>query len=51
MIKTLIIIILAPIIMGLVLVYQDKKRKAELLSDRLHNAENNITRLRNEYKS
>ena len=48
MIKTLIIIILGPIIMGLVLVYQDKKRKAQLLSDRLHNAENNIIRLKNE---
>ena len=48
MIKTLIIIILGPIIMGLVLVYQDKKRKAQLLSDRLHNAENNIVRLKNE---
>ena len=48
MIKTLIIIILAPIIMGLVWAYQYKKRKAQLLSDRLHNAENNITRLKNE---
>ena len=48
MIKTLIIIILGPIIMGLVWVYQDKKRQAQLLSDRLHNAENNITRLKNE---
>ena len=48
MIKELIIIILGPIIMGLVLVYQDKKRKAQLLSDRLHNAENNIVKLKNE---
>ena len=44
----LLIVILGPIIMGLVLVYQDKKRKAQLLSDRLHNAENNIVRLKNE---
>ncbi len=48
--KILLITILAPVIMGLVLIYQDKKRKAQLLSDRLHNAENNITRLKNEYK-
>ena len=46
--KILLIIILAPVIMGLVLIYQDKKRQAQLLSDRLHNAENNITRLKNE---
>jgi len=45
--KILLIIILAPVIMGLVLIYQDKKRQAQLLSDRLHNAENNITRLKN----
>ena len=48
--KILLIIILGPIIMGLVLVYQDKKRKAQLLSDRLHNAENNIVRLKNASK-
>ena len=46
--KELLIIILAPIILYLILVYQDKKRKAELLSDRLHNAENNIVKLKNE---
>jgi len=46
--KILLIIILAPVIMGLVLIYQDKKRQAQLLSDRLHNAENNITRLKND---
>ena len=49
--KILLIIILGPIILGLVWAYQDKKRQAQLLSNRLHNAENNITRLRNEYKS
>ena len=46
--KILLIIIIAPLICGAVWAYQDKKRKAELLSDRLHNAENNITRLKNE---
>ena len=48
--KELIIIILAPIIVFAWLWYQDKKRQAELLSDRLHNLENNVTRLNNEYK-
>ena len=46
--KILLIIILGPIILGLVWAYQDKKRQAQILSDRLHNAENNITRLKNE---
>ena len=46
--KILLIIILGPIILGLVWAYQDKKRQAEKLSDRLHNAENNITQLKNE---
>ena len=46
--KELLIIILAPIILYLILVYQDKKRQAEKLSDRLHNAENNIVKLKNE---
>ena len=46
--KELLIIILAPIILYLILVYQDKKRQAQLLSDRLHNAENNIMRLKND---
>tara|TARA_R110002072_G_scaffold243977_1_gene403355 strand:- start:187 stop:354 length:168 start_codon:yes stop_codon:yes gene_type:complete len=45
--KELIIIILAPLIMGLVWWYQDKKKKAQELSDRLYNAENNITHLNN----
>ncbi len=48
--KILLIIILGPIILGLVMWYQDKKRQAQLLSDRLHNAENNITRLKNDSK-
>ena len=45
--KELIIIILAPLIMGLVWWYQDKKKKEQELSDRLYNAENNITHLNN----
>jgi len=45
--KELIIIILAPIIMGLIMWYQDKKKKEQELSDRLYNAENNITHLNN----
>jgi len=48
MVKETIILILAPIIMFAWLWYQDKKRQEEKLSNRLHNAENNITRLRNE---
>ena len=48
MIKELLIIILAPIIVFAWLWYQDKKRQAEKLSDRLHNAENNIVRLKND---
>ena len=48
MIKEIIIITVAPIILYLILVYQDKKRQAEKLSDRLHNAENNIVKLKNE---
>ena len=48
MIKETIVIILAPIIFYLFLVYRDKKRQVQLLSDRLHNAENNIVRLKNE---
>ena len=48
MIKELIVITVAPILVYLVWIYQDKKRQAEKLSDRLHNAENNITRLKNE---
>jgi len=45
--KEIIVIILAPIIAFIWLWYQDK-RQAQKLSDRLHNAENNITRLKNE---
>ena len=48
MIKELIIIILSPIILFTWLWYQDKKRQAQILSDRLHNAENNIVRLKND---
>ena len=47
MIKETIILILAPIIFYLFLVYQDKKRQAEELSNRLHNLENNVTQLKN----
>ena len=46
--KILLIIITAPLVWGAVWVYQDKKRQAQLLSDRLHNAENNIVKLKNE---
>ena len=45
--KELLILILAPIIVFIWLWYQDK-RQAKRLSDRLHNAENNIVRLKNE---
>ena len=48
MIKEIILITVAPILVYLVWVYQDKKRQAQSLSDRLHNAENNITQLKNE---
>ena len=48
MIKEIILITVAPILVYLVWAYQDKKRQAQLLSDRLHNAENNITQLKNE---
>ena len=46
--KILLVIIIAPIIVGAIWAYQDKKRQAELLSDRLHNADNNIVRLKND---
>ena len=46
--KELLILILAPIIVFIWLWYQDKKRQAEKLSDRLYNAENNIARLKND---
>ena len=48
MIKEIIVIVLSPIILFAWLWYQDKKRQAQLLSDRLHNAENNIVKLKNE---
>ena len=43
-----LLLIIAPIIMGLIWWYQDKKKKEEEeLSNRLYNAENNITHLNN----
>jgi len=42
-----LLLILAPIIMGLIWWYQDNKREKQKLSDRLYDAENNITRLNN----
>ena len=42
-----LLLILVPIIMGLIWWYQDNKRQAQKLSDRLHNFENNVTRLNN----
>ena len=47
MIKEISIIILGCLIMGFFLWRQDNKRKAQKLSDRLYNAENNITHLNN----
>ena len=47
MIKEITVIVLSPIILFTWLWYQDK-RQAKRLSDRLHNAENNIVRLKNE---
>jgi uncharacterized membrane protein YqjE len=46
--KILLIIIIAPAIAGAVWIYQDKKRQAQLLSDRLHNLENDYVRFKNE---
>ena len=43
----LIIIILGCLVMGFFLWREDKKKKEQELSDRLYNAENNITRLNN----
>ena len=48
MIKEIIVIVLSPIILLAWLWYQDKKRQAEKLSNRLHNLENNVTQLKNE---
>ena len=45
--KELIIIVLGCLIFGFFLWKQEKKKKAEELSDRLHIAENNITYLKN----
>ena len=42
-----LLLILVPVIMGLIWWYQDNKREAQKLSDRLYDAENNITRLNN----
>ena len=42
-----LLLILVPIIMGLIWWYQDNKRAAQKLSDRLHNVENNVTHLNN----
>ena len=47
MIKEISIIILGCLIMGFFLWREDNKRKAQKLSDRLHNVENNVTRLNN----
>ena len=46
--KEIIVIVLGPILVLAWLWYQDKKRQAQLLSDRLHNSENNIVKLKNE---
>ena len=43
----IILIILMGLVMGFFLWRQDKKKKEEDLSNRLYNAENNITRLNN----
>ena len=43
-----LIIIISVILIGFAWIwYQDKKKKKQELSDRLHNAENNITHLNN----
>jgi len=42
-----LLLILVPIIMGFIWIYQDNKREKQKLSDRLYDAENNITRLNN----
>ena len=47
MIKEISIIILACLIVGFFLWRQDKKKKEEELSNRLHIAENKITYLKN----
>ena len=45
--KEVILIILGGLIMGFFLWRQDKKKKVQDLSDRLHNVENNVTQLTN----
>ena len=45
--KEIILIILMGLAMGFFLWRQDNKRQAQELSDRLYNAENNITHLNN----
>ena len=45
--KEVILIILGGLIFGFFLWRQDKKKKEQDLSDRLHIAENNITYLKN----
>ena len=43
----IILLITLPLVVGVVWWYQDNKREAEKLSDRLHNVENNVTQLTN----
>ena len=43
----IILIILMGLVLGFFLWREDKKKKDQELSDRLHNAENNITHLNN----
>ena len=43
----IILIILMGLVLGFFLWREDKKKKEQELSDRLYNAENNITRLNN----
>ena len=45
--KEVILLIALPLVVGVIWWYQDNKREAEKLSDRLHIAENNITYLKN----
>ena len=45
--KEIILIILGCLVMGFFLWREDKKKKEQELSDRLYNAENNITHLNN----
>ena len=45
--KEVILLIALPLVVGVIWWYQDKRREAEKLSDRLHNVENNVTQLTN----